>query len=241
MNTMNVLNFSNRITSRSEAGYSIFAVHKLLVLILILLFPTIGFAQTQGDESTPSARGAFWRSMAVPGWGHHYVDSDNWTRGQYHLAGEVVLVLSYFGLDARANQLENDYTTLALSKAGADLSGKNRNYRIAIGSFDNLEAYNKQQLRTRNWDILFPETPEYQWDWDSRESRIQYQDARERVDRNRSQLPTLIALMVTNRLVSGLSAYIRARDKWENVPEASFSYINEFGEPGVTANLRFSF
>lgn len=233
--------FLKSITSALDVRSSKFDVQKALVLALILFFPVIGFAQTQEDEKNPTARGAFWRSMAVPGWGHHYTDSNNWTRGQYHLAGEVVLVLSYFGLDARANQLENDYTTLALSKAGADLSGKNRNYRIAIGSFDNLEAYNQQQLRTRNWDILFPETPEYQWDWDSRDSRLQYQDARERVDRNRSQLPTLIALMVTNRLVSGLSAYIRARDKWENIPDASFSYINEFGQPGVTANLKFSF
>lgn len=233
--------FLKKITSALDVGCWMLDVQKFLVLALILFFPVIGFAQTQEDESKPTARGAFWRSMAVPGWGHYYADNDNWTRGQYHLAGEVVLVLSYLGLDARANQLENDYTTLALSKAGTDLSGKNRNYRLAIGSFDNLEAYNQQQLRTRNWDLLFPETPEYQWNWNSRDSRLQYQDARERVDRNRSQLPTLIALMVTNRLVSGLSAYIRARDKWENIPDASFSYINEFGQPGVTANLKFSF
>lgn len=230
-----------KVTSALEVQCSMSDVQKLLVLALILLFPVISFAQTQQDESNPSARGAFWRSMVVPGWGHHYADSDNWKRGSYHLAGEVVLVLSYLGLDTRANQLENDYTTLALSKAGAELSGKSRNYLIAVGSFDNLKAYNEEQLRTRNWDILFPETPEYQWNWDSRDSRLQYQDTRERVDRNRSQLPTLIALMVTNRLVSGLSAYIRARDKWENVPDASFSYINEFGQPGVTANLKFSF
>jgi hypothetical protein len=61
------------------------------------------------------------------------------------------------------------------------------------------------------------------------------------VDGNRSQLPTLISLMVVNRLVSGISAFVKARDMGENLPQASFTYLNQFGQKGVTANLRFDF
>ncbi|MEX0843757.1 MAG: hypothetical protein WD022_00675 [Balneolaceae bacterium] len=213
----------------------------IFIILFAVLFSYKAEAQVQQKEDLPSPRGAFLRSLAVPGWGHYYADNENWNRGKYHLAGEVVLVLSYFGLDARANYLENDYTTLALSKAGADFSGKSRDYKIAVGNYDDLAAYNDAQERSRNWHRIYPTTAEYNWNWENRDFRSQYQDARERVDKNRSQLPSLVALMVANRLVSGLNAFVQARNQWENVPEANFSYINEFGEPGITANLRFNF
>ncbi len=226
---------SNKLRNKNT---SVFAVGCSMFL---LLFSFQAEAQVQQKEDLPSPRGAFLRSLAVPGWGHYYADNDNWNRGKYHLAGEVVLVLSYFGLNARANYLENDFYTLAQSKANTNLSVKSRDYIIAIGNYDNLAAYNDAMLRTRNWNQVYPETPEYQWNWESSDYRFQYQDARERVERSRSQLPALVALMVTNRLVSGLSAFIHARDNIENLPEASFSYINQFGERGITANLRFNF
>lgn len=221
---------------------SIFNVeYSIFIILFALVFGTGMEAQAQQKEDLPSPRGAFLRSLAVPGWGHYYADNNNWNRGKYHLAGEVVLVLSYFGLDARANYLENDFYTLAQSKANANLSGKSRDYIIAIGNYDNLAAYNDAMLRTRNWNQVYPETAEFRWEWENSDYRFQYQDARDRVERSRSQLPALVALMVTNRLVSGLSAFIQARDNIENMPEASFSYINEFGKPGFTASLRFNF
>lgn len=233
--------FLKNIYSTFGVSCCMFDVQKLLVFTTISLFPLISIAQTQEREDLPSPRGAFLRSLVMPGWGHYYADNDNWNRGKYHLAGEVVLVLSYLGLDARANYLENDFKTLATSKAGADLSGKSRNFQIAIGNYDNLASYNDAQLRNRNWDDLFPQTPEYAWNWENSDLRNQYRDTRERVDKNRSQLPTLLALMVVNRLGSGISAFVQARDRWENMPEARFSYLNEFGEPGLTASLRFNF
>lgn len=213
----------------------------VFLLFFVTFFSSTAEAQIQEKEDLPSPRGAFLRSLVVPGWGHYYAEKDNWNRGKYHLAGEVVLVLSYFGLNARANYLENDYYTFAASKANTNLSGKSRAYIIAVGNYDNLAAYNDAQLRTRNWDQVFPSTQEFNWNWESSDLRFQYQDVRERVERNRSQLPTLVTLMVVNRLVSGISAFIHARDLAENIPEASFTYVNTFGQPGVTANLRFNF
>ncbi|WP_142452601.1 hypothetical protein [Gracilimonas mengyeensis] len=207
---------------------------------MLLAGPQLAQAQQQKDDR-PSPRGAFLRSLVLPGWGHYYADNDNWNRGKFHMAGEAVLILSYIGLDARANNLESNYRTMAQSKAGANLSGKSRQYEIAIGNYDNLAEYNDAQLRLSNWTQLYPDNAEFQWSWESRDFRDQYQDTREQVDRNRSQLPTLAALMVTNRLISAISAFIKARDIMDNPPEASFSYLNEFGQPGVTAHLRFDF
>lgn len=215
-------------------------MRKILQNILLISL-LIGFGYAAKAEAQPDPRGAFLRSLAVPGWGHHYVDNQNWTRGQYHLAGDIILIASYFGLDARAGNLQGQYITLAQLKAGVDISSRDRTFRLAIGNFSNLDEYNDFQLRRRTWNMLIDDTPDNQWQWASADDRARYRDLREDVDRTRQQLPALISLMVVNRVISGISAYNRARSAAE-IPELSFSPV--FGDnqnTGVVANLRFTF
>lgn len=219
-------------------GYKKHLLVSSILLLVTVIEPGIK-AQVQSDEISPG--GAFIRSMVVPGWGHHYVDKTNWNRGKYHLAGEAVLVLSYLGINIRANDLETDFRTLAQSRSGANLTDKDRDYLIALGNFDSLSEYNEAQLRSRRWNALFPDTPEYQWSWLSTSDRLQYQDTREKVDRTRNQLPTLIVLMVGNRIASGISAYLRAQKISQNFPEAGLTYLNEPGYQGVAAQFRINF
>lgn len=219
-------------------GYKKHLLVSSILLLVTVIEPGIK-AQVQSDEISPG--GAFIRSMVVPGWGHHYVDKTNWNRGKYHLAGEAVLVLSYLGINIRANDLETDFRTLAQSRSGANLTDKDRDYLIALGNFDSLSEYNEAQLRSRRWNALFPDTPEYQWSWLSTSDRLQYQNTREKVDRTRNQLPTLIVLMVGNRIASGISAYLRAQKMSQNFPEAGLTYLNEPGYQGVAAQFRINF
>lgn len=212
------------------------------LLLGFLLVPILSTAQElQASKDLPSPRGAFLRSMVLPGWGHQYIDKTDWKRGQYHMAADAVMILSYLGLRSRVNYLEGNLETFALSKANADLSGRDREFFLAIANFDNLDEYNDFQLRTRNWNNLLSDTPENQWNWTVDGDRLEYQDMRERIDKNKNQLPALVTLMVANRVISGLNAFVRARKIWSNPPDASLSYVNELGQPGITANLRFSF
>lgn len=215
---------------RARQHYAIF------IFLTVLLFPAIGFSQTPA-HALPSPRGAMLRSFVLPGWGHLYIDKTDWTRGQIHMAADAVMILSYFGLNARINYLDDDMETYAMSKAGTDISGKGRAFELAVSNFNNLEDYNDYQLRARNWNNVFPDSPEYQWNWESPSNRYHYQDMRERRDKMDNQLPALLTLMVANRVMSGVSAYLKAKKMWDNVPEASFSYLNEFGQPGITAKV----
>ena len=196
----------------------------------------------QPAQAQPDPKGAIWRSMVMPGWGHYYADSSDWTRGQYHLAADVILIGAYFGFDARASNLQQQYLTLANLKAGVNVDNRDRSFRLAIGNFDSLEEYNDHQLRTRNWNRLIDNVPENRWNWQSTEDRMKYSELREDVDRTRQQLPALISLMVVNRVVSGVSAYLRARDM-ADIPEVSVGPVMEFpgSKSGYKASIRFRF
>tara|TARA_R110001599_G_scaffold1889_4_gene9620 strand:- start:5731 stop:6396 length:666 start_codon:yes stop_codon:yes gene_type:complete len=197
--------------------------------------------QIENLEETPNPKTALLISFVVPGLGHHYVDNENWTRGKIHLGSEIALLAGFFGLSARANRLEGNLNILARSKAGVSLTNRNREFELAVANFDNLDEYNDFQLRTRRWQNVLPDTPENRWNWETDNDRFEFRDTRDRVANSENQLPTLLTLMVANRLLSGINAFSRARDMSERIPEASFSYLNEFGEPGVTAHLKINF
>ena len=211
-------------------------------MMIMIFAPVFVNAQELNiEQDSKSPRGAFLRSLVMPGWGHQYIDKTDWKRGQYHMAADAVMILSYAGISVRNVQLENDLETFALANAGIDLANRNRDTFLAIANFDNLEAYNDFQLRSRNWDDLITDTPENRWNWVDDGDRFRYQDMRERIDKNSNQLPALITLMVANRVISGLSAFAKARNMNRNLPEARFSYLNEFGKSGFTASFRYSF
>lgn len=211
-------------------------------LVVFLFIPAVSGAQeTFLPQKPPSPKGAFFRSLVLPGWGHHYIDKTNWKRGQLHMAADVVMILTYAGIRVQNGHLQNNLETFVRSNADIDLASRNRELFLAVGDFDNLQEYNDYQMRTRNWDNLLEDIPNNRWNWTSNEARFDYNDMRKRIDNNENQLPALLTLMVVNRVVSGISAFAQARNYAKNIPEAGFSYVNQFGEPGFTASLKFNF
>jgi hypothetical protein len=214
------------------------AHHNLLlaVFLSVLLFPiTVQTATAQPDTGR-----AVWKSMLVPGWGHYYVDRENWQRGQVHLAADAVLIASLLGFHARASNLQDQSFTLANLRAGINLDERDRMFRLAIGNFDDLQSYNDHQLRTRNWNRLIEEIPENRWNWEHEDDRRHYRELRERSERARQQVPAIISLLVVNRIVSGLSAYMRAREQI-NTPSVRIEPVISPGNTGYAATLSFRF
>lgn len=216
-----------------------------VIILLFLIIPAQGYAQfsegaPEQHGQSPSPRGALLRSFVMPGWGHYYADKTSWNRGKIHLAADVVMILSYAGLLNRANTLENHIITQANAGAGISLKGQSRQIELAVANFNSLAEYNDYQLRTRNWDKLIPENSRTAWQWDSREDRHAFQNTRERAASAKNQLPAILGLMVANRVLSGIDAFTRARNR-QFAPELAFSYLNEFGEPGITARFTVGF
>jgi hypothetical protein len=197
-------------------------------LLLVAVKPLQAQFLTSGDEQ-PDPTGALLRSVVMPGWGHYYIKPSDWTRGKYHLAADVVMLISFIGINARSNQLQGDMVSYTRMNAGTDLSGRDRGYQLAVSNFDNREAYNQYNLRTRNWDELYPNEERYQWNWSSADARREYKSLRDRIDLLDRQLPALFSLMVLNRVVSGISAYLRARDMIKQRPQVGLVPTNSGG------------
>ncbi len=218
-----------------------------LVFFCMLMLPLIPVqAQESADFSMDTSQrqikpgGALLRSLAVPGWGHYYVDKNDWRTGQYHLAADVILIASWFGLNNRVNSLDADLRTLASARAGTSLDGKSRRFEVALANFNSQAEYNDFQRRNRTINNLL-EGDEFFWEWQNPEDRARFEDARERRESTDSQLGAIVGVMVVNRVISGLTSFSRARKLMNNTPDVSLSYLRPDGQHGLTANVRFSF
>ena len=186
---------------------------------------------------------AFLKSMILPGWGHYYVNKDNWTRGKIQMAADAVLLLSYLSLHSYTVHLKNDMFTYAATYSGTDIRSKSLEFQLNVASFDSWAQYNDYQQRSRNWNQLYPDTQNYYWNWQSDQDRLHYLDMKDKYDRTRQQLPTLLTLMVANRIVSGISAYLRARKADRNIPSVALSIPTQVGMNGngIQANIIIPF
>lgn len=215
-------------------------VNRLFITLgLVLLISSISVGQ-DFVEKTPSPRGAFLRSLVVPGWGHYYVDKNDWRRGQYHLGADVALIASYFGMNNRVGNLDADLNTLARARAGTDLAGKGRRFEVAVANFDNQQEYNDFQRRSRRINNLL-EGPEFFWDWQTDFDRAQFENVREKRESAENQVSALVGVMVVNRIFSGLTSFSKARKLMKNTPEVNLSYLRPDGQRGLTANVRIAF
>ncbi|HKK46308.1 MAG TPA: hypothetical protein VJ964_12360 [Balneolaceae bacterium] len=217
--------------------------YSLSLLICFLGFSTGAISQPSAhSDNAPNAKIAFLKSMVLPGWGHYYVNHSDWNRGKYHMAADAVLILSYLGFAIHSNSIQQNWYSYSRSGAGVPIKGRSRRFQIAVGNFDNLQAYNDYQARSRNWDLLFDDTLQNQWSWDSEAARLKYNDLRDRFERIDNQLPGFLVLMVVNRVISGISAYNRARKYNQSQSVTSDLYLSPYyAMQGFVANLRLRF
>ncbi|MCH8558783.1 MAG: hypothetical protein LAT84_13230 [Balneolia bacterium] len=199
-----------------------------------------------GDENLRgelNPAGALLRSFVLPGWGHYYADSSSWRRGQYHLGADLVLVGTWIYLHGNANMLQNNMYSHASAYAGINLRNVPINVEIAVGSSNSLDTFNETQLRTRNWDRLIDDTPENRWNWVTEDRRGEYLRMRDRRDRAEQQIPAIISMMVVNRVISGVHAFITTRNQNSMLNDTSIGLTlpESTGGNGFIASFQYRF
>lgn len=219
----------------------------LLAAGIVFPFANPVSAQTQQDQmfvqdiEHKSAGGAFLRSLVLPGWGHRYVDNDNWNRGRIHMGADVLFLGGTLGYNRQAIMTQNAMFTSTQQQAGVDIRGRDKSFQLGVAQFNSLAEYNLYQEQTRNWDRFLADTPENQWEWRSEEDRNRYNEMRAKYDDSKRQTSLLIGLMAVNRVVSGISAAISARNHNRLVPDFAITPERFGDETGFAARVRFRF
>lgn len=223
------------------------ARYALIILTVIMLaVPAMGqqaepLAELRLDRRTVSPAGAMIRSFVLPGWGQLSLGGEFNRRGAMHLGVEATLITSYLWLHYNAGSLENNMYAHVKRYAGIDISSRSRSFQLAVAAHNSLAAYNDFQERSRQWNEILENVPQNQWMWQSEQNRFDYQDIRNRVDRSRQQLPAIATLMVANRIISGVHAFMSARRMSASIPEVSLSLPYYGDAKSVLATVSFRF
>jgi len=193
------------------------AAHNFLALGLsILLLFSSSEIQAQANQSlnqSPSAKGAFFRSMLVPGWGHKYANQGEWNTGaKFHTGVEAVLWTGLVSSIRGESQVIQSYESFAASRAGVKLDGKSRAFVLNVANYSSDETYREALLRNRAWDAIDGASdPEFNWEWDSEEDRNEFRRLREDADALDRRQTFMIVSLLGNRLVSGFNSLRSAR------------------------------
>ncbi len=191
----------------------------LLVLLVVCAAPRAVRGQAAPARDV-SAKKAFALSLAAPGLGHRYVHGGRWRGGAAFALADAAL---WAGLGAslwKGSALANDYQTLAVSRAGAAGPDQPRSFYLNLATYRSQQEQIDNLLRQRLWDAVpRASDPANYWAWASEADFARYRRLRERSEALRRRAPTLAALLVANRFLSGLSA-LRAAGRAERMPVA---------------------
>lgn len=184
---------------RIESGPARFALTNPLRTAMLLL----------RERRTPSPAKAFLFSFLLPGMGEYYAGSPKMMR--VFLATEALLWATFASFRVYGDWKRNDYRQFAASHAGVDLAGKDYEYFVDVENFNSIQEYNAFKLQERLLNELYPETAEYAWEWDSEDSRKEFERLRLASDSAYHSSTFIVACVLLNHLVSGIDAIRVAR------------------------------
>ncbi len=204
---------------------SLLSALSYIVMVGLVLVLTAGSTPARGQPTVEQDRSgltALALNMLVPGLGHRYLNGGRWSGWAPVFTGaDVTLALGLAGTIWHRDQQLEVYRTLAAGEAGARVDGKDRAFFVQMAAYRSQEQYVEYLLRSRQWTSLQQaEDPSRFWKWESDDAWKQYKSTRSRVDALARRRTILITAMVANRVVSGITALLRARSN-DAVPRAA--------------------
>jgi len=173
-----------------------------IALAVLLIWP--------GESRAGSGRRAFWYSLLVPGWGQHYAGREESARG--FLAAELALWGSFFGFQRLGEIREDNFRAHAAEHARARPKGKDDRYFDDLGFYDSRLQHDQFARYEDGPDAeLYPDGPEFFWEWDREESRRRYRELRNASEGARRQALYVSGLVVVNHLIAAVHAALSAR------------------------------
>jgi hypothetical protein len=152
---------------------------------------------------------AFFSSLLIPGLGEAYTGHTGYT--QFFLTVETVGWGLFLANNLHVASLEEDYQNYAVQHAGVNRQGKDAQYWIDIGKYDDIYEFNEQRRRDRDLAALYGENASNFWRWDTYDNRLYYDWKRIQTRNIENTQTYIIGALVLNHLVSAINALRLAR------------------------------
>lgn len=173
---------------------------KISIIAIVLITTT--FAQA---DLSSGPKYTVVKSALIPGWGEHSLGSPK--RGFLFNGIEAGLWLVVGIASSTANAYEDDLFKFAADYGQiTDPQSKGDIFLDRVSKYDNMDEYNDQMLRNRQWDRIYRAEDGNYWDWESDEKRDEYFDIKTERYLWRQRVTYTFGAITLNHLVSAMDA-----------------------------------
>jgi TM2 domain-containing membrane protein YozV len=156
-------------------------------------------------EGLKSVTKAALLSFILPGAGEIYGGSK--TKGKIFIFSEASFWAGFFAFRTYGNWLKDNSRVYAASHAKVNLTGKTDDFFDQLSFYDSRDQYNQFALLYHRGEAhAYPEDDFWNWEWESRDSRLHYRDLKNRSKDASRRALYLVGLSIVNRIVSVVDA-----------------------------------
>lgn len=149
-------------------------------------------------------------SLLLPGLGEWYAGRSD--VGKYSLISEAGLWLTYYSLQRYGSWIRDDARQFAAVHAQAQITGKNNQFFVDLGNFNDTYEYNDKKLIDRTPDRLYDVEKGFYWQWDTDENRKAYRALRVSSEKVFNNSQFVIGAVIVNHIISAVNAARLARN-----------------------------
>lgn len=229
---------------------------KLFLLLIVLSFPLLSqdiyqlkdelkniqspvrTVQSPDIVKKKNAGIAIIYSLLLPGMGELY--ADNYSSGKYFTIAEGSLWLTYIGINSYGGWQQDRYKSLAASRGGVDIAGKNSDYFATISEYLSIDEYNDEQALNRNFEEMY-DVNEYYWNWQNPDDRKSYRSMWVSSEQAYNNLRFVIGGLILNRVISAINAVRSVSAYNKRMSEASWNISVGFYPDSFNPGLRVNF
>jgi len=159
-------------------------------------------------------------SFLIPGAGHYYVNHEG--RGQIFFGAEVAVWFGYFAFHSYGGWKEDDYKNYAIQHADITPSGHDDSFYRNLLFYDSREEYNRSGRIINPGSPYYPNDPQYDWFWDSAESRQKYRTMRNDSEVAYRKATFMLGVALVNRIIAGIDAFRLAQKESNRFKDDDF-------------------
>ncbi len=164
--------------------------------------------ETQASKKSPVL--AFAYSLLLPGAGHWYIDRMD--VGKYFLTADAISWTGLISLNIYGDNVIDDAESYSVEHAEVtDPSGKDEDFFANVGNYNSVYEYNNDKLSRGEYSMLYNVSTQF-WNWDAESNRDVFEAQRKKSERIYNNRIIFGSLLIANRVVSGISAYLIANN-----------------------------